>query len=79
MTTTSQTASHLLETAAIGLACLLSLSILIRFHDADAAAIHHAAPPAFGPAYAQRKPVAPRIVDPNDELSKILADMMLHD
>lgn len=69
--------SHLLETTAIGLACLLSLSILIRFHDGDAAAIHHANPPAFGPAYAKRKPVVPPAA--NDEISKTLADMALHD
>ena len=71
------TTNHLLEATAIGLACLLSLSILIRFHDGDAAARHHAAPPAFGPAYAKRKPVAPPTA--SDEISKILADMALHD
>ncbi|WP_315833707.1 hypothetical protein [Bradyrhizobium prioriisuperbiae] len=79
MTTTTQTSSHLLETAAIGLACLLSLSILIRFHDADDAAIHHASPPAFGPAYAQRKTATPPAVDPNDEVRKLIAEMRLHD
>jgi hypothetical protein len=76
---TMTTTSHLLETTAIGLACLLSLSILIRFHDGSAAEMHHANPPAFRPAYAKRGPVAPSVVEPNDEVRKILADMMLHD
>jgi hypothetical protein len=77
------TTNNLLETTAIGLACLLAMMILIRGldtgHDGTAPPLRRTVTATYGSAPVERKPIRVPAVDPNDEVSKILADMALHD